>query len=57
MLFHAKNHTLVIGDTRMDYVSCGKGDRRLVMIPGHVYEPTRYPVSFEPACRSPKYWS
>ena len=25
MLFHAKNHTLEIGDTRMDYVSFGKG--------------------------------
>ena len=34
MLFHARNHTLVIGDTRMDYVSFGKGDKYLVMIPG-----------------------
>ena len=34
MLFHAKNHTLAIGDTRMDYVRFGKGDKCLVMIPG-----------------------
>lgn len=34
MLFHARNHTLAIGDTRMDYVNFGKGDKYLVMIPG-----------------------
>ena len=34
MLLHAKNHTLAIGNTRMDYVSFGKGDKCLVMIPG-----------------------
>lgn len=34
MLLHAKNHTLAIGDTRIDYVSFGKGDKCLVMIPG-----------------------
>ncbi|MCH5193066.1 MAG: alpha/beta hydrolase [Oscillospiraceae bacterium] len=34
MFYNAKNLTLKIGDTEMDYVSFGKGSRNLVMIPG-----------------------
>lgn len=34
MLFHAKNGTLHIGDTTMDYICFGTGQRILVMLPG-----------------------
>lgn len=34
MFYHAKNGHLNFGDTDMDYISFGKGDKDLVMIPG-----------------------
>ena len=34
MLYHAKNGTLTIGDTRMDYIRFGTGQRNLVILPG-----------------------
>ena len=34
MLYHAKNGTLNIGDTTMDYIRFGTGKRILVMLPG-----------------------
>lgn len=34
MLLHAKNGKVSIGDTQMDYISFGSGDRPLVMLPG-----------------------
>ena len=34
MLYHAKNGTLIIGDTTMDYIRFGAGKRSLVMLPG-----------------------
>lgn len=34
MLYHAKNKTVRIGDTDMDYVSFGKGRDALIMLPG-----------------------
>lgn len=34
MFYNAKNLTLKIGDTEMDYISFGKGSKNLVMIPG-----------------------
>jgi pimeloyl-ACP methyl ester carboxylesterase len=34
MLYHAKNGTLSIGDTTMDYIRFGTGKRILVMLPG-----------------------
>ena len=34
MFYHAKNGTLKIDDTDMDYISFGKGKKILVMIPG-----------------------
>ena len=34
MLYHAKNGTLKIGDTTMDYIRFGAGKRSLVMLPG-----------------------
>lgn len=34
MLYNAKNGTLKIGGTRMDYIRFGTGDRILVMLPG-----------------------
>ena len=34
MLYHAKNGTLHIGDTTMDYIRFGSGERVLVMLPG-----------------------
>lgn len=34
MLLNAKNHTLPMGDTTMDYITFGKGEEYLVMIPG-----------------------
>ena len=34
MLYHAKNGTLSIGDTTMDYIWFGNGKRILIMLPG-----------------------
>ena len=34
MLYNAKNGTLKIGDTTMDYIRFGSGERILVMLPG-----------------------
>jgi len=34
MLFHAKNGTLEIGGTTMDYIRFGTGKRNLIMLPG-----------------------
>lgn len=34
MFYNAKSHTLKIADTTMDYVSFGKGNKPLVLIPG-----------------------
>ena len=34
MLYHAKNGTLSIGDTTMDYICFGTGNRILMMLPG-----------------------
>lgn len=34
MLYNAKNGTLRIGETEMDYIHFGKGDRILIMLPG-----------------------
>lgn len=34
MLYHAKNGTLEIGGTTMDYIRFGSGNRTLVMLPG-----------------------
>ena len=34
MMFHAKNGTLRIGNTEMDYIRFGKGQRVLIMLPG-----------------------
>ena len=34
MLYHAKNGTLPIGDTTMDYIRYGTGKRILIMLPG-----------------------
>ncbi len=34
MFYHAKNRTIIIENTEMDYVTFGKGDKTLVMIPG-----------------------
>ena len=34
MLFHAKNGTLEIGGTSMDYIRFGTGKRNLIMLPG-----------------------
>ena len=34
MLYHAKNGTLSIGDTTMDYIRFGTGKRILIMLPG-----------------------
>ena len=34
MLYHAKNGTLSIGDTTMDYIRFGTGKRILVILPG-----------------------
>ena len=34
MIYGARNGSVKIGDTYMDYVSFGKGDKNLVMIPG-----------------------
>ena len=34
MLWNAKNGTVPLGDTEMDYVSFGHGDRSLVLLPG-----------------------
>ena len=34
MLYHAKNGTLSIGDTTMDYIRFGTGKRVLIMLPG-----------------------
>lgn len=34
MFYNAKNSRLIIGDTDMDYIAFGKGDKDLVMIPG-----------------------
>ena len=34
MLYHAKNGTLPIGDTTMDYIRFGTGKRILIMLPG-----------------------
>ena len=34
MLYRAKNGTLHIGDTTMDYIRFGKGQRVLIMFPG-----------------------
>ena len=34
MFYNAKNCSLKIDDTQMDYITFGKGDKTLVMIPG-----------------------
>ena len=34
MLYNAKNGTLQIGGTTMDYIRFGTGDRTLIMLPG-----------------------
>ena len=34
MLYNAKNETLKIGDSEMDYIRFGTGGRILVMLPG-----------------------
>lgn len=34
MFYNAKNGNINIGNTDMDYISFGKGDKVLVMIPG-----------------------
>ena len=34
MLYNAKNGTIKIGDTNMDYIRFGTGERILVMLPG-----------------------
>lgn len=34
MFYNAKNGNIIIGDTDMDYISFGNGDKDLVMIPG-----------------------
>ena len=34
MLLNAKNGTLTLGDTQMDYIRFGKGQRILIMLPG-----------------------
>ena len=34
MFYNAKNGNIKIGNTDMDYISFGKGDRNLIMIPG-----------------------
>ena len=34
MLYHAKNGTLSIGNTTMDYIRFGTGKRVLIMLPG-----------------------
>ena len=34
MLYNAKNGTLNIGNTTMDYIRFGSGQRTLVMLPG-----------------------
>ena len=34
MLYNGKNSTLKIGDTEMDYIRFGTGERVLVMLPG-----------------------
>ena len=34
MPFYAKNASVSIGDTEMDYVSFGKGNNILIMLPG-----------------------
>lgn len=34
MFYHAKNGTIQMGTTEMDYISFGSGDRNLIMIPG-----------------------
>ena len=34
MLYHAKNGSVVLGKTEMEYVSFGTGEKTLVMLPG-----------------------
>lgn len=34
MLYHAHNGSVAIGDSEMDYISFGKGNKNLVMLPG-----------------------
>jgi len=34
MLLNAKNGTVMIGDTEMDYISFGKGSEILIILPG-----------------------
>lgn len=34
MFYHAKEHTLKMGNTQMDYISFGKGTKPLILIPG-----------------------
>lgn len=34
MFYNAKNSSVIIGDTEMEYVSFGKGQKNLVMLPG-----------------------
>lgn len=51
MLYHAKNGTLNIGDTTMDYIRFGTGKRILVMLPGlgdglRTVKGTAWPMAF-----------
>ena len=34
MFYHAYNGNIPIGNSRMDYISFGKGNKNLVMLPG-----------------------
>ena len=34
MFYNAANGNIIIGNTDMDYISFGKGDKNLIMIPG-----------------------
>lgn len=34
MFYHARNGSVHVGDSRMDYICFGKGSRKLVMLPG-----------------------
>ena len=34
MLYHAKNAAVVSGDTTMDYIRFGTGERNLIILPG-----------------------
>ena len=33
-IFHAKNGSVYIGNSEMDYISFGNGNKNLVMLPG-----------------------